>query len=80
MKIITANIVAYGDYINSIDTKEDTARTAFSFIKKTRSEDYPNGPILPMVGDVTITNLTYRTVQSTSVRLSPNMHNVLTYL
>lgn len=40
---VDLNIAAYSELINSIDTSEESGKTAFHLVSKTRVKEYPNG-------------------------------------
>jgi len=43
MKIIEMNVVAYGELINCMDTSEESGKTAFRLVRKTRNAEFPHG-------------------------------------
>ena len=43
MKIMKMNIVAYSELINCMDTSEESGKTAFRLVSKTRNAEYPHG-------------------------------------
>ena len=43
MKIIEMNIAAYGELINCMNTSEESGKTAFRIVRKTRNAEFPHG-------------------------------------